>query len=157
MLLLTTGSRIAPFRANERPPLAATADAAIEVSSIFECCQGGEVALCAQLLGPIFLKFPNTAGALVGIEPKPVQLLEDVFDVFRAHPSLIQIVDPQPQFPIEMVNPEPGQQEITGVAEVQITAGGWSQPATPMDGLRAVRREHGSGRELPVVGFGAAL
>ena len=56
-----------------------------------------------------------------------------------------------------MVNPEPGQQEITGVAEVQITAGGWSQPATPVDGLRAVRREHGSDRELPVVGFGAAL
>jgi hypothetical protein len=123
---MTTGSRIAPFFANESLPLATTADAAIEVPSIFECCQGGQVALCAQLLGPIFLKFPNTTGALVGIEPKPVQLLEDVFDVFRTHSSLIQIIDPQPQFPVEMANPEPGQQEITGVAKVQITAGGWS-------------------------------
>ena len=154
---MTTGSRIAPFFTNERLPLATTADAAIEVPSIFECCQGGLVAFRAQLLGPSFLKFPNTPRALVGIEFKPVQLLEDVFDVFRTHPSLIQIIDPQPQFSTEMANPEPGQQKIAGVAEVQITAGGWSQPATPMDWLRAVRREHGSGRELPAVGFGAAL
>ena len=154
---MTTGSRIAPFFANESLPLATTADAAIEGSSIFECCQGGQVAFRAQLLGPSFLKFPNTSGALVGIEPKPVQLLEDVFDVFKTHPSLIQIIDPQPQFPTEMANPEPGQQEVAGVAEVQITAGGWSQPATPMDWLRAVCREHESDPELPVVGFVVAL
>ena len=153
---MTTGSRIAPFFTNERLPLATTADAAIEGSSIFECCQGGQVAFRAQLLGPSFLKFPNTPRALVGIEFKPVQLLEDVFDVFRTYPSLIQIVDPQPQFPIKMANPEPGQQEVAGVAEVQITAGGWGQPATPVDWFRAVRREHGSDRELPVVGFGVA-
>ena len=154
---MTTGSWIVSFFTNESLPLATTADAAIEVPSIFECCQGGQVALCAQLLGPSFLTFPTPAGALVGIEPKPVQLLEEVFDVFRAHPSLVQIVDPQPQFPTKMANPEPGQQEIKGVAEVQITAGGWSQPATPMDRFRAVRREHGSGRGLPAVGFGVAL
>ena len=122
---MTTGSRIAPFFTNERLPLETTADAAIEVPSIFECCQGGQVALCAQLLGPSFLKFSNTPGALVGIEPEPFQLPEDVFDVFRTHTSLIQIVDPQPKFPTKMAKPEPGQQEVAGVAEVQITAGGW--------------------------------
>ena len=156
VLLLTAGSWIALFFANESLPLATTANAAIGGSSIFECCQGRQVALRAQLLGPSLLKFTNTPRSSVGIEFNPVQFLEDVFDILRTYPRLIQIVDPQPQFHIKMENPEPCQQEVAGVAEVQITAGGWGQPATPVDWFRAVRREHGSDRELPVVGFGVA-
>jgi hypothetical protein len=56
-----------------------------------------------------------------------------------------------------MADPEPGQQEVAGVAEVQITAGGWSQPAAPVSGFRAVRRELESDHGLLEAVVGAAL